>query len=107
MMQLSMLWIVMGMLVGLMVCGAWPEMVRLALSAHSRPLRVPAAVLVMLGGAVLALAGGWLGVLLIGQFLATMMALWVSSVGVLAGLWASTHYGLVLRFCTGRLLRTR
>ena len=87
MVQLSLIWVGLGMLVGLVAWGAWPKGERVHAPANSLLSRVPVVVLVMFGGAVMALAGGWVGVLLDGQFLATGMALWVSIVGALVGLW--------------------
>ncbi len=91
MVQLSLLWIGMGVLVGLLACaarlgpGKLPQYTNhKLLSLHS----VPVPVIAMLCGGGMALAGGWLGVLLVGQFLATWMALWISIVAVVVGLWA-------------------
>jgi uncharacterized membrane protein YeaQ/YmgE (transglycosylase-associated protein family) len=73
MLVLSLAWLVMGLLVGGLACGA-----------RLRPVSWGGrGWLAMLGvGVVSALIGGWLGVWLFGLQYATVTALWVSVVGV-------------------------
>jgi uncharacterized membrane protein YeaQ/YmgE (transglycosylase-associated protein family) len=73
MLLLSLLWLLLGIIIGL-----------LALAAH---LRLPTwgrlGWLIMLAfGALTALIGGWLGDLLLGRFATTPTALWVAILGV-------------------------
>jgi hypothetical protein len=73
MLILSLLWLVLGVLIG-----------GLANGAKLRPVRWGGrGWLVMLGlGALSALLGGWLGTLILGALFATAMALWIAVVGV-------------------------
>jgi uncharacterized membrane protein YeaQ/YmgE (transglycosylase-associated protein family) len=89
MLSLSLLWLLIGLFIG-----------SLAWMAHCYPpswqrfrwLRMLAL------GVVIALAAGWLGVLLTGQFFATMLSLWGTVVGVVVlphgSHWLHTHLRL-------------
>jgi hypothetical protein len=71
--MLSLTWVVLGTLVGALGLGA-----RLGPAAWG-----PRGRLVLLAvGAVAALAGGWLGALLLGRFFGTMAALWIAVAAV-------------------------
>ncbi len=72
---LSLIWTVLGLIVG-----------ALGLGARLRPAAWGSrGWLIMLGlGVVAALAGGWLGALLLGRFFGTMAALWIAVVVVVA-----------------------
>ena len=73
MLALSLFWFVLGILIGALANAA-----RLRPSSWDRHGR-----LLMLGvGALAALLGGWLGVLLLERAVATAMALWVAVLGV-------------------------
>ncbi len=73
MLVLSLIWLVIGLLIGLLACGA-----RLRPMLWGRR-----GWLVMLAiGMASALLGGWLGVWLFGPQFATMTALWIGVVGV-------------------------
>jgi uncharacterized membrane protein YeaQ/YmgE (transglycosylase-associated protein family) len=73
MLVLSLFWFVLGILIGALANAA-----RLRPSSWSHHGR-----LVMLGvGALAALLGGWLGVLLLERNVATAMALWVAVLGI-------------------------
>jgi len=73
MLALSVLWIVLGILIGALANAA-----RLRPSSWGR-----LGWLLMLDvGALAALAGGWLGVLLLERNVATAMALWVAVLGI-------------------------
>ncbi len=71
MMLLSLFWLLLGIIVGLVALGA-------ALNASWRGRWY----VVLVIGALAALCGGWLGTLLLGRYFATAMALWVAVVGV-------------------------
>ena len=72
---LSLIWAALGLLVGALGLGA-----RLRPEAWG-----PRGRLIMLGlGCVAALAGGWLGALLLGRIFGTMAALWIAVVAVVA-----------------------
>jgi uncharacterized membrane protein YeaQ/YmgE (transglycosylase-associated protein family) len=72
---LSLIWAVLGLIVGALGLGA-----RLRPEAWG-----PQGRLIMLGvGIVGALAGGWLGALLLGRFFGTMAALWIAVAVVVA-----------------------
>ena len=73
MLALSLIWLVTGLLIGLLGCGA-----------RLRPMLWGGrGWLVMLAiGMVSAFFGGWVGVWLFGPQFATMMALWIGVVGV-------------------------
>jgi len=73
MLQLSLVWLLIGALIGL-----------LADIAHLRPATwTRLGWLVMMSiGAIAALCGGWLGIWFLGKFFATAMALWIAIAGV-------------------------
>lgn len=73
MLLLSLFWLLGGVLIGLVACCA-----RLCPPTWQRSgwLRM------LMVGAISALGGGWLGVLLLGNFFATAMALWIAVAGV-------------------------
>ena len=73
MLILSLLWLVLGLLIGALANGA-----QLRPATWGRR-----GWLVMLGlGALAALLGGWLGTWILGALFATAMALWIAVVGV-------------------------
>jgi hypothetical protein len=69
MLLVSMIWLILGIVIGLLAIGAklWP-----ASWKTLRWVSLPGI------GAIAACAGGWLGVLLLGKFLSTGMALWIA-----------------------------
>ncbi len=69
MLLLSLLWLLFGVLIGLLAIAAklWSTAWK-----RLRWLSLPGI------GALTACAGGWLGVLILGKFLATAMALWIA-----------------------------
>ena len=73
MLQLSLVWLLIGALIGL-----------LADVAHLRPATWTRLnwLLMMSIGAIAALCGGWLGIWLLGKFFATAMVLWIAIAGV-------------------------
>lgn len=70
MLFLSLLWLLMGLLIGLM-----------ANAARLRPALWRWWWIPGIGG-IMALCGGWLGVLLLGRYFATAMALWIAVISV-------------------------
>jgi len=73
MLALSLFWFVLGTLIGALANAA--RLRPLSWSSHGR--------LVVLGvGALAALLGGWLGVLLLERNVASAMALWVAVLGI-------------------------
>lgn len=70
MMLLSLVWLGLGLLIGLLACVA-----RKSVMTSTQWL------FVMGVGAVVALVGGWLGVWLLGRYFSTPMALWLAIVG--------------------------
>jgi uncharacterized membrane protein YeaQ/YmgE (transglycosylase-associated protein family) len=69
MLQLSLVWLLIGALIGL-----------LADAAQQQPRL--GWLLMMSIGAIAALCGGWLGIWFLGKFFATAMALWIAIAGV-------------------------
>jgi len=69
MLQFSLVWLLIGGLAGLL---AYAAQIRLVIWTRLDWL------MMMSIGAILALCGGWLGVLLLGKFFATAMAIWIT-----------------------------
>lgn len=69
MLLLSLIWLLLGLFIGLLAIAAklWPVSWRTL-----RWISLPAI------GAITSCAAGWLGVLIVGKFLATGMAIWIA-----------------------------
>ncbi len=81
MLQLSLFWVILGVVVGLLTQAA-----RLGFSA--RGVSGANGWLATLGvGGLLSLAGGWLGTQLLGRLYGTPTALWVGILGVVLAPW--------------------
>jgi hypothetical protein len=80
---LSLLWILIGFLIGALANGA-----RLRPASWGRRgwLYLPGA------GGLLALLGGWLGTLLQGTLFATATAIWVTAAGVVLVAWLGKYF---------------
>ena len=78
MLILSLLWLLVGILVGLLANAA---RLQPASWERRRWLVVPGI------GALSALIGGWLGTLLLGRYVATVMALWIAVLAVTLVPW--------------------
>ncbi len=78
MLILSLLWLLVGILVGLLANAA---RLQPASWGRQRWLVIPGI------GALSALIGGWLCVLLLGRYIATPMALWIAVFGVVLVPW--------------------
>jgi len=78
MLVLSLLWLLLGCLIG-----------ALANTARLRPASWGRRgwLVLLVVGALAALLGGWLGTLLLGRFVATVVALWVAVLGVVLVSW--------------------
>jgi hypothetical protein len=79
---LSLLWVLLGILIGTLANGA-----RLGPASWGRRgwLYLPGA------GVLLALLGGWLSTLLLGTLFATVTAIWVTVVGVIVVGWLGKY----------------
>ena len=82
MLALSLLWLVLGGLIGLL---AWAGHVRLAQLQR----RGWAGLLAI--GVVAALVGGWLGALVFGRFFGTATAVWLAVLAVVCVPWTLNH----------------
>jgi|SRR5262249_44853423 len=82
MLALSLLWVLLGGIVGALALGA---RLRPAIwGSHGR--------LIVLGvGAAAGLVGGWLGALVLGRLYGTVTALWIAVLVVVAASWFSTQ----------------
>src|SRR5262245_28516195 len=82
MLALSLLWLLLGLIVG-----------ALGLGARLRPASWgPRGQLIMLGvGAGAGLLGGWLGALVLGRLYGMMTALWIAVLAVVAAPWLSSR----------------
>jgi hypothetical protein len=80
---LSLLWVLIGFLIGALANGA-----RLRPASWGRRgwLYLPGA------GVLLALLGGWLGTLLLGTLFATATAIWVTAAGVILVAWLGKYF---------------
>lgn len=78
MLLLSLVWLLIGALIGLLANAA---QLRPAMWTHLGWL------VMMSIGAIVALCGGWLGVWLLGKYFATAMALWIAIAGVVVLSW--------------------
>jgi len=86
MLQLSLFWLLLGVIFGLLAQGA-----RLGFSARG----VSGAngwLATLATGALLSLAGGWIGTLLLGRLFGTPTALWVGILGVVVAPWLWARY---------------
>src|SRR5262245_26996971 len=82
MLALSLLWLLLGLVVGALALGA--RLRPAAWGAHGR--------LIMLGvGAGGGLLGGWLGALLLSRLYGMATALWIAALVVVAAPWLSTR----------------
>jgi hypothetical protein len=72
MVLLSLIWLLLGIVIGLLAIGAKLR------PASWQTLRWASLPVIGAIGAIAACAGGWLGDLLLGKFLATGMALWIA-----------------------------
>jgi uncharacterized membrane protein YeaQ/YmgE (transglycosylase-associated protein family) len=94
MLVLSLCWLLLGALIGVLANGAKlrPGAPRRTASHHPRQ----GWLLMLAIGALAALLGGWLGTLLLGKYIATAVALWVAVLAVVVCRlvpWARTRFG--------------
>ena len=80
MFSLSILWMVLGLVIGALAVAA-----RLG-PTRSRPFNWR---LLLLVGALAALAGGWFGTLLFGRFFGTATSVWIAVLAVVVIPWAA------------------
>ncbi len=81
MLQLSLFWILLGVIFGLLAQGA-----RLGFSARGMS-SAQGWLATLAVGILLSLAGGWLGTLLLGRLYGTPTAMWVGILGVVVAPW--------------------
>ncbi|HZR44852.1 MAG TPA: hypothetical protein VFB12_32365 [Ktedonobacteraceae bacterium] len=75
---LSLLWLFMGLLIGAIARAA---------QIHPAAWKQHTWVSMLTTGAIAASCGGWIGVLLLGRYFATAMALWVAVAGIVSVCW--------------------
>ena len=90
MLTLSLFWFLLGSIVGLLANAA---RLRPASWQHLGWVRMAGV------GAIMALAGGWLGVLLLGRYFASSMALWIAVAGSALLPWTMSKVAMKRWLC--------